>query len=84
MPRCCGAWCAIRRRRGGGGWASLCLSVTCVNGFAYLLSLGFRKGSLLPRRWRRLLIGADRILAPLARYSGMRALAVWERQEGSV
>jgi SAM-dependent methyltransferase len=54
--------------------------VTRLNGFAYLLSLGFRKGSLLPRPLATLLMKADQALAPLARYVGMRALAVWERR----
>jgi SAM-dependent methyltransferase len=54
--------------------------VTRLNGFAYLLSLGFRKGSLLPGPLAAALIGADRALRPLARYAGMRALAVWERR----
>ena len=57
-------------------------SVTRMNGFAYLLSLGFREASLLPPSLATLLMKADRVLAPLARYVGMRALAVWERRDG--
>lgn len=53
--------------------------VTRLNGFAYLLSLGFREGSLLPGPMATALMKADRGLAPLARYAGMRALTVWER-----
>jgi SAM-dependent methyltransferase len=56
--------------------------VTRLNGFAYLLTLGFRKASLLPARLAGALIKADRGLAPLSRYVGMRALAVWERRAG--
>jgi len=54
--------------------------VTHLNGFAYLLSLGFREGSLLPGPLATALMKADRGLASLARYAGMRALAVWERR----
>lgn len=53
--------------------------VTRLNGFAYLLSLGFREASLLPAGAAGALINADRALTPLSRYLGMRALAVWER-----
>jgi SAM-dependent methyltransferase len=55
-------------------------AVTCLNGFAYLLSLGFREGTLLRGPLAPALMGADRALAPLARYAGMRALAVWEKR----
>jgi hypothetical protein len=55
-------------------------AVTRLNGFAYLLSLGFRERSLLPGPLATALMKADRGLAPLARYAGMRALAVWERR----
>ena len=54
--------------------------VTRLNGFAYLLSLGFREVSLLPGTLATALIKADRGLAALSRYSGIRALAVWERR----
>lgn len=53
-----------------------------LNGFAYLLSLGFREGSLLPSRLAPLLLALDRRAAPLASLLGMRALAFWDR-EGS-
>jgi len=65
-----------------GRWRDLGLappSVTRLNGFAYLLSLGFREGSLLPSPLVGPLQKADRALEPLARFAGMRALAVWER-----
>jgi len=57
-------------------------AVTRLNGFAYILSLGFREGSLLPAPVAPLLMKADRVLRPLARYAGMRALAVWEKEDG--
>jgi hypothetical protein len=54
--------------------------VRVINGFAYLPTLGFRQGSLVPRPLVPLLIGLDRVLAPLARWTGLRALAVWQRR----
>lgn len=54
--------------------------VTILNGFAYVLSLGFRDFSLLSRRWAPLLLGLDERAAPLAPGLGMRALLVWERE----
>jgi SAM-dependent methyltransferase len=66
-------------------WSRLRLGppdVEVLNGFAYLLSLGFRERSLLPRTWLRHLLRLDRVAGPLAPLAGMRALAVWERQGG--
>jgi SAM-dependent methyltransferase len=64
-------------------WAALGLTPpqarTC-NGFAYVLSLGFKKASLLPMRAAGLALALDRALAPLSRWTGMRALVVWERR----
>jgi SAM-dependent methyltransferase len=57
-------------------------SVKRLNGFAYLLSLGFRERSLLPGALAPLLMKADGVLAPLSRYAGMRALAIWEKADG--
>ena len=54
--------------------------VTRLNGFAYLLSLGFKDRSLLPAPLAPVLMRADRALAPLSRLAAMRALAVWERR----
>jgi SAM-dependent methyltransferase len=54
--------------------------VAVLNGFAYLPTLGFRPGSLVPRPLLPALIGLDRWTAPLARWIGMRALAVWRRR----
>jgi SAM-dependent methyltransferase len=57
--------------------------LTVLNGFAYLPTLGFRPGSLLPRPLVPLLTGLDRWMAPLARWTGLRVLAVWDsRKEG--
>jgi SAM-dependent methyltransferase len=50
-----------------------------LNGFAYLLSMGFQKLCLLPRGLAPLVLSADEWTAPLARHLGMRALVVWER-----
>jgi SAM-dependent methyltransferase len=55
--------------------------VTVINGFAYLPTLGFRPGSLVPRRVLPLLMRLDRLTAPLARWTGLRALAVWRRRD---
>lgn len=54
--------------------------LTVLNGFAYLPTLGFRAGSLLPRRLAPVLIDLDRRTAALARWTGLRVLAVWERR----
>jgi SAM-dependent methyltransferase len=51
---------------------------TC-NGFAYVLSLGFKAGSLLPRRAAGAALAFDRCLAAVSRWTGMRAQIVWER-----
>jgi SAM-dependent methyltransferase len=63
-------------------WASLGLAAprtrTC-NGFAYVLSLGFRSASLLPRRAAGLALAVDRALGALSDWTGMRAQIVWER-----
>jgi SAM-dependent methyltransferase len=64
-------------------WERMGLSqpqVRPMNGFGYLLSLGFRPPSLLPRPLGRLLIRADGVSAPLAPWLGMRALLAWERR----
>jgi hypothetical protein len=53
-----------------------------LNGFAYLLSLGFRRASLLPARSAGFFLRFDRWSQPLAPVVGLRALAVWERLEG--
>jgi SAM-dependent methyltransferase len=56
-------------------------SVSPVNGFAYLLSRGFRSGSLLPLRGARGLIALDRATAVLAPWTGLRAVLCWSKRE---
>jgi SAM-dependent methyltransferase len=55
--------------------------VRTFNGFAYLLSLGFRDRSLLPLPAEPLLAAADSGLRAAAPVLGFRALAVWEKAE---
>jgi SAM-dependent methyltransferase len=50
-----------------------------MNGFAYLLSLGFWSVSMLPAPLAPLLMRLDAASAPLAPAFGMRALVVWRR-----
>ena len=50
-----------------------------LNGFAYLLSLGFKPASLLPPQLADVALALDEGLGPLAPGLGMRVLAVWER-----
>jgi SAM-dependent methyltransferase len=54
--------------------------VEILNGFAYLLSLGFKSASLLPPILVRPLLGLDRSLRGLAPCLGLRAFVVWERR----
>jgi len=64
-------------------WAELGFSpprVTALNGFAYLASLGFRRGALGGRRLSAALRRLDAALAPLASGVGMRALLRWDRR----
>ena len=53
--------------------------VATYNGFAYLLTLGFRRASLLRRPLAPLLIGLDRARGALSAVAGLRALLTWER-----
>ncbi|HVR72210.1 MAG TPA: class I SAM-dependent methyltransferase [Vicinamibacteria bacterium] len=76
-------WSQVRKT-GAARWHALGFEaprVTVLNGFAYLPTLGFRSGSLVPRRLLPLLIGLDRVTAPLARWTGLRALVVWRRRD---
>ncbi len=50
-----------------------------LNGFGYLLSLGFRERSFLPRAFAPALLRLDRGTARLAPLLGLRVLAVWVR-----
>jgi SAM-dependent methyltransferase len=54
--------------------------VALFNGFAYLASLGFRKGSLLPQRLTPFLLGLDRATGPFAPLLSLRALITWQRR----
>ena len=53
--------------------------VVTSNGFAYLLTLGFRRASLLPRAAAGAFQWLDHALRGLSRWTGLRALLVWER-----
>ena len=50
-----------------------------INAFGYLLSLGFKRGSLLPLRLAPLARRIDDWTRPLAPLFAMRALVVWEK-----
>jgi SAM-dependent methyltransferase len=52
-----------------------------LNAFAYLLSLGFQPGTLLPRALLRPLLALDHKAQPAAPWLGLRALVVWERSK---
>jgi SAM-dependent methyltransferase len=56
--------------------------VQLMNGFAYLLSLGFKRGTLLPTWATRPLIRLDDAARPLASWLGLRAMLAWERTAG--
>jgi SAM-dependent methyltransferase len=76
-------WSLVRRSRPE-QWAELGFEpprIEVINGFAYLPTLGFRPASLVPRRLVSPLIALDRWAAPLARWTGMRVLAVWRRRD---
>ena len=73
---------ALVRRTASTRWAELGLhppSVSLLNGFAYLLSLGFKRGSLLPLRLAPLFQVLDRALGFGAPLLGMRVFAVWTK-----
>jgi len=57
--------------------------VTPLNGLAYLLSLGFKRGCLLPRRAVPLVTALDLGLGRLARWLGLRAQVVWCRRRSA-
>ena len=71
---------ADRRR-----WVSFGLGpprVMLVNAFAYLLSLGFRRASLLPRSLLPVALWLDTATRRLAPAFALRALLVWQRADG--
>ena len=75
------AW-RIVRRTPAADWGRLGFDaprVSTSNGFAYLLSLGFKRASLLPRAFVGPLLWLDEATRALSRWTGMRALLVWER-----
>lgn len=53
-----------------------------LNGFAWLLTLGFRRGSLLPMPLCGAMTSVDRWTSPLSRLLGLRGLLRWERGPG--
>ena len=63
-------------------WRALGLGVPRVrrlNAFGYLLSLGFRRASLLPRALAPVTRRLDALTRPAAPLTAMRALIVWEK-----
>ncbi|HEY6548236.1 MAG TPA: methyltransferase domain-containing protein [Vicinamibacteria bacterium] len=50
-----------------------------LNGFAYLLSLGFKPASLLPRSLAPAAMAVDRALGPAAPLLSLRAFVVWTK-----
>ena len=52
-----------------------------INGFAYLLTLGFRAASLLPMAAAPAALWVDRRLGPIARVAALRARLVWSSAE---
>jgi len=65
-----------------GLWSAMGLGpprVRRINAFGYLLSLGFRKGSLLPNALVPLARWIDAVTQPLAPLTAMRALLTWEK-----
>ena len=63
-------------------WAAMGLGpprVRAINAFGYLLTLGFRKGSLLPKGLVPLAHRIDDLTRVLAPVTAMRAKVVWER-----
>jgi SAM-dependent methyltransferase len=77
-----GVFTGLLRSLPAGGWSRFGFGpprVTLLNCFAYLLSLGFREGSLLPRGIAPLFLAMDKHSGALSSIFGMRALCVWER-----
>lgn len=73
---------ALVRRTPAPRWRELGFEpprVRVLNGFAYLLSLGFKRGSLLPASLTPAVQGMDRAAGFAAPLLGMRAFAVWTK-----
>ena len=76
------AW-RIARSTGEEDWRRLGLEaprVVTMNGFAYLMTLGFRRASLLPQALVSPVVRMDAALGAVSRWTGMRALLVWRRR----
>lgn len=74
---------AIVRATAADEWGRLALQPPrrdLINGFAYLLTLGFRRASLLPLGAAPAALKVDRLLAPIARLAALRARLVWTRR----
>jgi SAM-dependent methyltransferase len=72
----------IARDTPRGRWRELGLSpprVRRLNAFAYVLSLGFRPGSLLPLPLASPAMALDRATSPLAPLTALRAVLTWRR-----
>jgi hypothetical protein len=70
------------RGTSAGRWHELGFSpprVRRMNAFAYVLTLGFREGSLLPLPLARPAVAIDTLARPLAPLTALRALVVWEK-----
>ena len=77
------AWKVVRAADAA-TWSAVGLGVprvTRLNAFGYLLSLGFRPRSLLPRRLAPLANRVDGWTRPLAPLTAMRALIVWQKRQ---
>lgn len=77
-----GVFSQLIRRTGDEQWRGLGLRpprIRLLNGIAYVLSLGFRPPSLLPRAIAPAVMALDRWLAPAAPLLAIRAVVVWER-----
>jgi SAM-dependent methyltransferase len=78
------AWALVRRATEE-QWAELGLTpprVRVSNAFAYMLSLGFKPGSLLPPALAPFFQRVDEALGFAAALLGMRALLVWTKASG--
>ena len=78
-----GIFTQLMKRTGEGQWRALGLHPPrrrLVNCMAYVLTLGFQKGTLLPRPLAPLMMAVDRWTAPLSPLLALRAVVVWERR----
>jgi len=76
---------ALVRAAGADEWRALGLQpprLDLFNGFAYLLTLGFRERSLLPLPALPAALWVDRALAPIASLAALRARLVWTKTDG--